>query len=129
MFFDNLYEIPAKKAHCPVCQHVSGRRHSLYERRLADLPWQGIAVKLCLSLQRFFCTNALCARKIFAERLPKVAADFARRTLRLNETLTDLAFALGSEGGRRLAEKPGAFVSADTLLRRIRQTLWITKYE
>jgi transposase len=32
-----------KKAHCPLCQHVSVKRHSGYERRLADLPWQGVA--------------------------------------------------------------------------------------
>lgn len=93
-----------RQAHCPLCQQVSVKRHSHYERRLADLPWQGVAVKAALSIGRFFCTNDLCDRKVFAERLPKVAADYARRTLRLNETLTDLAFALGGEAGRRLAE-------------------------
>lgn len=110
-----------KQVRCPICQHVSVKRHSLYERRLADLPWQGVAVKLCLSVRRFFCTNDFCQRKIFAERLPKVAADFARRTLRLNEAFTAVAFALGGEAGRKLAEKLGLLISADTLLRRIRQ--------
>lgn len=110
-----------KQVCCPVCRHISVKRHSRYARRLADLPWQGVTVKLCLSMRRFFCANHLCVRKIFAERLPKVAADFARRTLRLNETLTALAFALGGEAGRRLAEKLGLAISADTLLRRIRQ--------
>jgi len=111
-----------KQVRCPVCQHISVKRHSRYARRLTDLPWQGVAVKLCLSMRRFFCTNDLCARKIFAERLTKVAADFARRTLRLNESLTALAFALGGEAGRRLAEKLGFLISSDTLLRRIRQS-------
>ena len=111
-----------KQVRCPICQYVSVKRHSLYERSLADLPWQGIAVKLCLSIRRFFCGNDLCARKIFAERLPKIAADFARRTLRLNETLTAVAFALGGEVGRKLAEKLGLLISADTLLRRIWQS-------
>ena len=110
-----------KQVRCPLCQQVSVKRHSRYNRRLADLPWQGVAVKVALSIGRFFRANDLCDRKIFAERLPKVAADYARRTLRLNETLTDLAFALGGEGGRRLAEKLGLLISADTLLRRIRQ--------
>ena len=91
-----------KHVRCQVCQHISVKRHSRYIRRLADLPWQGVAVKLCLSMRRFFCTNDLCVRKIFAERLPNIAADFARRTLRLNESLTALAFALGGEAGRRL---------------------------
>ena len=112
-----------RQAPCPLCQHVSVKRHSRYVRRLADLPWQGVAVKAALSIGRFFCTNDLCDRQVFAERLPKVVADYARRTLRLNETLTDLAFALGGEAGRRLAEKLGLLISADTLLRRIRRSV------
>ena len=111
-----------KQVRCPICQYVSVKRHSRYERSLADLPGQGVSVKLCLSIRRFYCTNDFCQRKIFAERLPKVAADFARRTLRLNDTLTAFAFALGSEAGRKLAEKLGLLISADTLLRRIRQS-------
>ncbi len=110
-----------KQARCPLCQNVSVKRHSRYVRQLADLPWRGVAVKAALSIGRFFCTNDLCDRKVFAERLPKVAADYARRTLRLNETLTDLAFALGGKAGRKLAEKLGLLISADTLLRQIRQ--------
>ena len=74
-------------------------------------------VNLRLSVQRFLCANSFCRRKIFAERLPKVVADSARRTVRLNETLTDLAFALSSEARRRLAEKLGLGISADNLLR------------
>ena len=27
-----------KQAHCPLCQQISGKRHSRYVRRLADLP-------------------------------------------------------------------------------------------
>jgi transposase len=115
-----------KQAHCPLCHQVSVKRHSHYDRHLADLPWQGVAVKTSLSIGRFFCTNDLCDRRVFAERLPKVAADYARRTLRLNETLTDLAFALGGEAGSRLAEKLGLLISADTLLRRIRQFATLT---
>ncbi len=107
---------------CPLCQHFSVKRHSRYERCLTDLPWQGVAVNLRLSVRRFFCTNDLCRRKIFAERLSKVVADFARRTVRLDEAFTALAFALGGEAGARLAEKLGLIISADSLLRRIRQT-------
>jgi transposase len=39
----------------------------------------------------------------------------------LNETLTLIGFALGGEGGARAANQLGLMVSADTLLRRIRQ--------
>lgn len=110
------------QVHCPVCHPLSIKRHSSYRRTLADLPWQGVDVRLILSVRRFFCINDLCRRKIFAERLPQVAADFARHTLRFNKALTALAFALGGKAGRRLAEKLSLVVSADTLLRRIRQS-------
>jgi hypothetical protein len=56
----------------------------------------------------------------FAERLPGIAPAAARRTARQRERLTDLALALGGEGGSRLATKLGMPVSPDTLLRLIR---------
>jgi len=52
-------------------------------------------------------------QKIFAERLPKVAADFARRTLRLNEALTAVGFAVGGEAGRKLKVQPSFIESAE----------------
>src|SRR3989442_14232483 len=42
-------------AACPECGHPSHRPHSRYNRTLADLPWQGIAVRLRLRARRFFC--------------------------------------------------------------------------
>jgi hypothetical protein len=32
------------EAPCPLCQQPSRRPHSRYQRTLADLPWQGVAV-------------------------------------------------------------------------------------
>ena len=31
---------------CPECGRPSARVHSLYQRRLDDLPWEGVAVRL-----------------------------------------------------------------------------------
>jgi hypothetical protein len=59
-------------------------------------------------------------RKVFCERLPKVALAYARKTVRLNSAMTLLAFALGGEAGARTAADLGLTVSGDTLLRRIR---------
>ena len=74
------------------------------------------------SLRRFFCQNADCQRKIFAELLPRVVAPYARRTLRLHELLTLIGFAVGGEAGRKLAEGMKLSASPDTLLRLIRAT-------
>jgi len=56
-------------ASCPLCGIPSSRVHSRYVRILADLPWHDVAVFVHLTVQRFFCETAGCARRIFAERL------------------------------------------------------------
>lgn len=94
--------------------------HSRYERRLSDLPWEGLAVQLRIQARKFFCRNDECGQRIFCERLEELAAPFARRTLRLNEMLTAMGFALGGRPGKRLAGEFSIVVSARTLLRRMR---------
>ena len=111
-----------KRACCPFCNTPSGSLHSNYIRQVADLPWHGVAVHLQLHSRKFRCRNDLCPRKIFCERLPKVAAAYARKTLRLNDAMILLAFALGGEAGSRTAGNLSLTVSGDTLLRRIRQS-------
>ncbi|HLI57315.1 MAG TPA: ISL3 family transposase [Actinomycetota bacterium] len=109
----------AATAPCPLCQRPSGRRHSRYQRMLADLPWNGITVQIRLQTRRFFCDNDACQRRIFTERVPAVAAPYARRTTRLAEWLTHVAFALGGLPGARLLRHGGCAVSRQTLLRLI----------
>jgi len=57
----------------------------------------------------------------FCERLPAVVARYARKTARLTEALQLIGFALGGKAGARLAVQLGMTVTADTLLRRLRQ--------
>ena len=110
----------ASTARCPVCGKQSRRVHSRYTRTLADLPWQGVPVTVHLHVRRFFCDEAACERAIFAERVPGVAARYARRTERLDDWLTHVSFALGGEAGARLLKDLGIVVSGDTLLHHIR---------
>ena len=114
-------------AYCPFCNEPSTSLHSNYIRRVADLPWHGVAVKLELKTRKFRCRNALCARKVFCERLPKVAAAYACKTVRLNSAMTLLAFVRGGETGARTASELSLTVSGDTLLRRIRSGSLKTK--
>jgi transposase len=78
-------------------------------------------VRLRLRTRRHFCTNELCRQRVFCERLPNVVAAYGRRTVRLNDALTLIGFALGGEAGARTANSLGLIASGDTLLRRIRQ--------
>lgn len=109
----------APSSSCPLCGQPSDRIHSRYTRTLADLPWHGKSVRLELRVRRFFCLASQCARRIFAERLPKVAKAYARTTDRLHEAHRLIALALGGEAGSRLATSLAMATSADTLLRRI----------
>ena len=105
---------------CPSCARPSARRHSAYQRRLADLPWQGRLVELRVRVRRLRCANAACPRAIFAERLPGVTLPKARRTVRLGEAQTSIGLALGGAPGSRLAGKLAMPASGDTLLRLVR---------
>jgi len=106
---------------CPLCSKQSRRTHSRYERTLADLPWGEHAITIKLGVRRMFCDNALCKRHIFTERLPGVAAPWARRTARLADRLTAVGLALGGSAGVRLGSKFGLVACRNTLLNVIRQ--------
>jgi len=112
----------APSSACPCCGQSSKRVHSNYDRKLRDLPWQGLSVQIAWSTRRFFCDSDECLRKIFAERQPTVAAPHARRTERMSLAIRCIAFACGGEVGTRLAERLGIRASADTMLRVIRRT-------
>src|SRR5262249_53339251 len=86
------------RATCPQCRIPSRRIHSRCRRSAGDLPWQGVAVRLELSVRRFFCAVPTCPQRIFCERLT-VGAPHARRTVRLNAALQQVSLALGGEGG------------------------------
>ena len=105
-------------ARCPLRGRRSRRVHSRYERTLADLPWGEYAVAVRFKVRRLFCDAPRCARRIFAERLPGVAAPLARKTTRLTERLTAVGLALGGAAGARLGRRLGLATSRNTLLRR-----------
>jgi len=111
----------AESATCPCCGRNSTRLHSWYQRRLTDLPWQGIRVVLVWRTRKFFCRFNDCQQKVFAEQNPQIAKAYARRTERLGLALRCIAFACGGEGGARLADRLGIDIHPDALLREIRK--------
>ena len=109
------------RAPCPLCATPARRIHSDYGRTLADLPWAQYRVCLQLRVRKWFCRNRACPRRIFTERLPTVAAPWARRTLRLAQRLVALGVALGGKAGVRLGHAWDVAVSRNTLLRGLRR--------
>jgi transposase len=106
---------------CPLCATPTRRIHSDYTRTLTDLSWADYRVRLHLRVRKWFCRNRSCHRRIFTERLPTVAAPWARRTLRLVQRLVALGIALGGKAGVRLGHAWDLRVSRNTLLRLLRR--------
>jgi transposase len=116
-----LLRATGEGSHCPVCGQESRRIHSRYRRRLSDLPWEGIPVRIELRVRRFFCDMEYCGQQIFTERLPKTVQRYARRTCRLSVSLQQITCALGGSAGARLAKQLGILASSSTLLRQLRR--------
>src|SRR5437588_4335770 len=108
-------------APCPLCATPARRIHSDYGRTLADLSWAQYRVYLQLRVRKWFCRNRSCPRRIFTERLPTIAAPWARRTLRLAQRLLAVGRALGGKAGVQLGHAWDVVVSRNTLLRGLRQ--------
>jgi transposase len=73
-----------------------------------------------LEVRRFFCGNAACGLRTFAEQVPAVALRHQRRTPLLRSLLEEVALALAGRAGARLAAALGIVVSRVTLTRLIR---------
>jgi transposase len=107
---------------CPSCGARSGRVHSRYRRRLADLPWAGRPVRVVVLARRFYCDAVLCGQQIFAERFDTAMfAPWARRTARLDHIVHHLGLALGGRPAASFARRLMVPASNDTLLRVVRR--------
>ena len=101
---------------CPGCGAQSKSRHSTYWRTLWDLSAQGTPVIVNARLGRWRCRNQQCDRRIFTERVPGLAAPFARRTARLAEIVRLLGHSAGGRPSERLMRRLGMPVSDTTIL-------------
>jgi transposase len=107
---------------CPGCGTQSGRVHSRYRRRLADLPIAGRPARVVVLARRFYCNAVLCGRRVFTERFDAdVLAPWARRTARLDHIVHHLGLALGGRPAASFAGRLMMPVSKDTLLRVVRR--------
>ena len=109
------------QAVCPTCGGVSRSRHSAYVRTVKDLPAVGGTVFLQIRVSRWRCGTRTCAVRVFADRLPGVAAVRGRRTCRAHTIARLIGYTLGGRGGERLTTRIGLPVSNDTLLRLVKR--------
>jgi len=107
---------------CPRCQATAQRVHSTYTRTLLDLPWADVVIRLQLHVRKCFCPTTQCTRTIFTERLPQIAAPWARRTRRMAEQQQQISAALGGAAGQRLGDQLDHGASRDTFIRLVRRT-------
>jgi transposase len=124
-----------ERAWCPLCGVQSSSRHSVYPRTLGDLSAQGTPVTVRVQVGRWRCRNERCDRRIFAERLPKVAGPFARQTNRLAGIIRLFGHSAGGRPSERLMVRLGMRVSdtprrgslgrgAGGISRNVKGTLW-----
>jgi len=106
---------------CPGCSAQSKSRHSSYWRTFRDLSAQGAPVIVLARLGRWRCRNQQCDRRIFTERVPALAAPFARRTARLAGIVRLLGHSAGGRPSERLMKRLGMPVSDTTILAGLRQ--------
>lgn len=115
-----IVSVKSITATCPFCGTVSFRVHSQYQRTLADLPCASWSMRLLWTVRRFFCDHPECSHVTFSEQVPSVACRYARKTNRLVQQQTGIAFEVGGEPGSRLSMSLRVPTSPDTLLRFIR---------
>lgn len=116
----------SKGNHCPKCGQWAQRVHSWYYRTVQDIPLGTKLVVLRIRSRKFFCDNTSCVQVIFTERFNELLVRSGRKTTRLNELLTNLAFQLGGNPGAVMARQMGIQVSHDTLLQVFEMLTFLT---
>jgi len=76
---------------------------------------------LWVTVRRFRCRNPVCPRRIFCERLPKIARPHGRQTDRTAEIVRLIGYVAGGRPGQRLLARLSIATSEDTVMRRVRQ--------
>jgi hypothetical protein len=103
-----------------MCLRPKRRRHGLYRRAQADLPWQRHPVAPHVRVGRFRRVNPTGMRRTVSEHLSNVAAAYGHRFFRLGEVQGHLGSALYGEAEALLTQRPAIPISPDTMLRMVR---------
>lgn len=110
----------APSASCSGCGRASSRVHSRYVRSVADMAVGGQRAVLKLTVRRFFCDAAECAKRTFAEQVPDLTFRYGRSTVQLRRLREQVALALAGRAGARLTETMSVGLGRDAMLRLVR---------
>jgi transposase len=110
-----IYVEPSRKqARCPYCGAESCKVHSRYVRKLQDLPIQGKKATICLTNRKYFCRNADCGHRTFAEQFsfyePK-----ATKTKRLQDEIKRISMTQSAVSASKYLRGSVADVSKSTI--------------
>ena len=86
-----------------------------------SVPLRGAPVIINARLARWRCRNQRCDRRIFTERLPGLAAPFARQTARMAGLVRLLGHSAAGRPSERLMRRLGMSVSDTTILRSLKE--------
>lgn len=111
----------SRSATCPYCKELSVSVHSYYFRKLRDLPAFGNKVCIHLKTRKFYCNNARCARRLFAERFNTHFSPYKRCSDRLRQKLLEIALLSGGNAGEKLCKTLSIPVSSSILIRLIHE--------
>ena len=109
-----------QKTKCKYCGQESENVHSTYTRTISDLPIQSYKVKLIINVKKYFCKNAKCQHKTFAEPLEFIE-DNAIRTKRLDNYINGIGLKTSSKDAERQIKSTHVDISNNTILRIIKK--------
>ena len=105
---------------CKYCGQESKNVHSIYMRKISDLPILKYKVKLIIKVKKYFCSNQKCNHITFAEPLDFVEKN-ALRTKRLDEYINDIGLKNSSIEARKQITNSHVQISNNTILRIIKK--------
>jgi transposase len=107
-------ESASKQARCPYCGTDSRKVHSMYMRKLQDLPMQGKKVVIYLTNRKYFCVNEDCGQRTFAQRFSFFEPS-ATKTKRLQDEIMRIATTQSALSASKYLRKSVAQVGKSTI--------------
>jgi transposase len=99
---------------CPFCGEVSGKVHSVYERKFEDMPVCGKKVQVMIKNKKYFCRNAECSNTTFAETYDFLPYN-GRRSKRLTEEIIRVSREVSSVKASELLSQSVTNVGKSTI--------------
>ncbi len=108
---------------CPSCGAEARNYHGTYTRIVQDLPLMRKTVHLKITEYEYKCENEECSVVSFTENYGEFISPHERMTSRCAELVRIIAWETNCEGASRICKALGIKVSADTIIKMLRNSL------